>query len=67
MRVEVRDWGKGFDQVHLDRARRRGTGLFSIRKRAELLKGTCEIQSKPGEGTTVHVEIPCSAAEISSG
>jgi PAS domain S-box-containing protein len=58
VRVEVRDWGKGFDQVHLDRARRRGTGLFSIRKRAELLKGTCEIQSKPGEGTTVCVDIP---------
>jgi PAS domain S-box-containing protein len=67
VRVEVRDWGKGFDQAYLDRARRRGTGLFSIRKRAELLKGTCEIQSKPGEGTTVHVEIPFSAAEISSG
>ncbi len=58
VRVEVRDWGKGFDQAYLDRARRRGTGLFSIRKRAELLKGTCEIQSKPGEGTTVRVDIP---------
>ncbi len=67
VRVEVRDWGKGFDQAYLARARKRGTGLFSIRKRAELLKGTCEIQSKPGEGTTVRVEIPFSAAEIGSG
>ena len=67
VRVEVRDWGKGFDQAYLDRARKRGTGLFSIRKRAELMKGACEIQSEPGQGTTVRVEIPVSAAERSSG
>ena len=66
VRVEVRDWGKGFDQAYLARAGRRGTGLFSIRKRAELLKGTCEIQSKPGEGTMVCVEIPFDAVEKSS-
>jgi len=62
----VRDWGKGFDQAYLAQAGRRGTGLFSIRKRAELLKGTCEIQSKPGEGTMVCVEIPFDAVEKSS-
>jgi PAS domain S-box-containing protein len=67
IRVEVRDWGKGFDQAYLDRARKRGTGLFSIRKRAELMKGACEIQSEPGQGTTVRVEIPVSATERSSG
>jgi len=67
LKVEVKDWGKGFDQRYLDRARRRGTGLFSIRKRAELMKGACEIQSTLGEGTTVHVKVPFSAAEISSG
>ena len=67
VKVEVRDWGKGFDQAYLDRARRRGTGLFSIRKRAELMQGACEIQSEPGQGTTVRVEIPVSAAEKGSG
>lgn len=67
VKVEVRDWGKGFDQAYLDRARRRGTGLFSIRKRAELMKGACEIQSEPGQGTTVRVEIPVNTAEKSSG
>jgi signal transduction histidine kinase len=67
LKVEVKDWGKGFDQRYLDRARRRGTGLFSIRKRAELMKGACEIRSTLGEGTTVHVKVPFSAAEISSG
>ncbi len=67
VKVEVRDWGKGFDRAYLDRARKRGTGLFSIRKRAELMKGACEIQSEPGQGTTVRVEIPVNAVERSSG
>jgi signal transduction histidine kinase len=31
------------------------------------MKGACEIESEPGQGTTVHVEIPVSAAERSSG
>jgi hypothetical protein len=28
----------------------------------ELMKGTCEIQSEPGQGTTVHVDISFVAA-----
>ena len=64
LKVEVKDWGKGFDQASLDRARRRGTGLFSIHKRAEILKGTCDIHSKPGQGTTVNVEIPMSTIAV---
>jgi hypothetical protein len=32
-------------------------------ERAELMKGTCEIQSEPGQGTTVHVDIPFVAAK----
>jgi len=31
--------------------------------RAEPMKGTCEIQSEPGQGTTVHVDIPFVAAK----
>ena len=27
-------------------------------ERPELMKGTCEIQSEPGQGTTVRVDIP---------
>ena len=56
--VEVKDWGKGFSQIHQDMSGKRGTGLLSIRKRAELLKGTCDIQSDPGQGTTVLVRVP---------
>jgi signal transduction histidine kinase len=64
LKVEVKDWGKGFDPATLDKARRRGTGLFSIHKRAEILKGTCDIQSKAGQGTTVNVEIPMSTVAL---
>jgi signal transduction histidine kinase len=55
--VEVRDWGIGFNYNSQDVSGRRGTGLLSIRKRAELLQGTCDIQSAPGQGTTVRVQI----------
>jgi len=55
--VEVRDWGIGFNYNSQDVSGRRGTGLLSIRKRAELLQGTCDIQSAPGQGTTVRVKI----------
>lgn len=61
LKVEVRDWGVGFFLPPVDRRRvmkRRGTGLLSMRKRAELLQGTCVIETSPGEGTAVRVEIP---------
>ncbi len=55
--VEVKDWGIGFNYDPWDMAGRQGTGLLSIRKRAELLQGTCDIQSAPGQGTMVRVQI----------
>ncbi len=60
VKVEVRDWGVGFNYDSRGMPRRRGTGLLSMRKRAELLQGTCHIQSIPGQGTVVNVEIPFS-------
>jgi len=58
MKVEVKDWGVGFNYSPEGLLRRGGAGLFSMRKRAELLQGTCNIQSIPGQGTVVSVEIP---------
>jgi signal transduction histidine kinase len=62
VRIEVRDDGRGFDPqaVH---GRRRGTGqggfgLDSMRDRAHGLGGSVRIQSEPGAGTTVAVELP---------
>ena len=61
VKVEVRDWGIGFNYNPQNMLRRRGAGLLSMRKRAELLQGVCDIQSSPGQGTTVRVEIPLSS------
>ncbi len=61
LKVEVRDWGVGFYLPPVDRRRvlrRRGTGLLSMRKRAELLQGVCDVQTSLGQGTTVSLEIP---------
>lgn len=60
LKIEVRDWGKGFNYSPQDMSVRRGTGLLSMRRRAELLQGTFDIESSPGHGTTVCVEIPLS-------
>ena len=58
----VEDDGVGFDA---DAARAaaasgadRGLGLVGMRERAELIGGTCEIESSPGAGTTVFVRVP---------
>jgi signal transduction histidine kinase len=56
VRLVFRDWGRGFDAAAVPAHR---FGLEGIRKRAELAGGRADIQSKPGEGTTVSVVLPC--------
>jgi PAS domain S-box-containing protein len=55
LRIEVRDWGVGFDAKATPQDR---FGLEGIRQRARLLGGKCRIESKPGKGTAVIVELP---------
>jgi PAS domain S-box-containing protein len=55
VRIEVRDWGQGFDTK---RTKGERFGLEGIRQRARLLGGKCSIRSKPGKGTCVTVELP---------
>src|SRR5579859_2161878 len=54
LHVEIRDDGQGFDPATV----RKGMGLANLHERAKTLLGTIEIQSAPGQGTTVHVSIP---------
>lgn len=56
--AQVKDWGSGFNLKQHDLGTGHSTGLFSMRKRAELLGGTCDIRSAPGKGTEVRVEVP---------
>ena len=54
VRVTVRDDGRGFDpSAHTD-----GFGLLGMRERVELLQGTLEVISSPGQGTTIDVAFP---------
>ncbi len=54
--LEVTDNGKGFDQATL--AENRGIGLSSMQERTEKLGGTLTLNSLPGEGTTVRIQVP---------
>ena len=54
MRAEVADDGRGFDPASV----REGLGISGMRERASTLGGWLEIQSEPGKGTSVEVEIP---------
>jgi PAS domain S-box-containing protein len=50
------DSGRGFD---VNAARHgHGLGLTSMEERVRLVNGTVEIQSKPMQGTSVHVRVP---------
>jgi len=60
VRLEIRDWGQGFDVVDaLDRAASgRSFGLIGMQERARLLGGVCRIVSEPARGTLITVTIP---------
>lgn len=57
----VVDRGTGFD-VEKALAAGDSTGLTGMRERADLLDGTLTIDSLPGEGTTVHADLPITRA-----
>ena len=55
--VVVRDDGKGFDQLTVDRCEG-GLGLLNMRERLLSVQGTCEVESSLGKGTTVSMYVP---------
>jgi signal transduction histidine kinase len=57
--MSVQDDGKSFDadQVWRRNGKKR-LGLLSMRERAEMLGGSFRIDSTPGEGTTITVQVP---------
>lgn len=61
VRIEVRDWGIGFDPARVDPNR---FGLEGIRERAELFGGNLVIESTPGEGTRIAVDFPIIEAPV---
>jgi len=61
----LEDDGRGFDvdAALASSARSRRLGLRGMRERVALLGGELEIESSPGQGTTLFVRVPASAAE----
>ena len=57
--LTIEDDGVGFDLARVDRERPNATmGIRSIRERVELIRGTVEIETAEGQGTTVIVSVP---------
>ena len=57
----IEDDGRGFDPSAVN-GDGRGLGVTTMKERAALIHGVCEIESKPGQGTRVHVRVPLIAA-----
>jgi signal transduction histidine kinase len=58
LRVAVQDDGSGFTPGELGRSELPRFGLSTMRERAEALGGTFHLESSPGAGTRVTVELP---------
>jgi signal transduction histidine kinase len=59
IRMVIEDDGVGFDAARAEQpGRRQGLGLLGMRERASQLGGRVKIQSRPGGGTRIEVELP---------
>jgi signal transduction histidine kinase len=69
VRLAVEDNGVGFapDRLCASSAKIEGFGLFSIRERLNYFHGRMEINSVPGQGTTVILTIPLSLKKKKGG
>lgn len=56
LRVSIEDNGIGFNLIDLEK--QQGIGMKNIKARIEFLKGTLDIDSKPGKGTLIAFYIP---------
>ena len=58
----IEDDGKGFDLTKKSSSRRsgKGLGLVGMGERAILIGGEIEIESSPGNGTTIYIRVPFS-------
>jgi signal transduction histidine kinase len=57
--IDIEDDGRGFDAAAIepDETTLRGIGLLGMRERMELIGGRLQIDSAPGEGTRVKLEV----------
>jgi signal transduction histidine kinase len=59
LRIEIEDDGRGFDPAEAAaNVERPPFGLMGIRERVEMLGGKVSIESAPGQGTRIEIEVP---------
>jgi len=64
--LDVQDDGIGFDTLRLsspDMLRSGGYGLYSLRERAREMGGQLVVESEPGQGTTLVLQLPVFLSE----
>jgi signal transduction histidine kinase len=59
LRLSISDDGQGFDVVHT-----KGLGLLGIEERVSRLGGRFEVHSRPGNGTTLAIELPPATVKV---
>jgi|GEM_PF-5056879 len=59
LHLSIQDNGRGFD-MDQKLKEQQGLGLSTLRERAELLGGNCQLTSRQQEGTRIYVEVPLS-------
>ena len=58
IKITITDNGIGFDPVVISQpGERRGLGLIGMKERAESLNGRLDIDSSPGKGTRISIEV----------
>lgn len=65
--LSVKDNGRGFDNIKLSGSPHKGTGIYNMKERVNLLGGSFEIISKPGKGTRINVRIPFTEVKYEEG
>jgi signal transduction histidine kinase len=58
LRFSIRDDGNGFDPATSSQARATRLGMTTMRERVVAAGGSLEVESAPGKGTTVKVQVP---------
>lgn len=57
--MRIKDDGKGFEADRMWRGRQSGhLGMLGMRERVEMIGGKLEVESAPGQGTAIQVQIP---------
>jgi len=61
--LTIEDDGKGFDLNSIN-SEGHGLGITTMKERATLIHGSCQIDSAPGQGTRIHVWVPLTPHSI---